>query len=78
MQLTDDDYQRAAIRMEQTGKDMLELHPGHHRGYLAEAYINTAKAYYHADSSNQRKMRIDFDTLFQKFHNLNKELADGS
>lgn len=63
--MTDDDYIHAAQEMERQG---VKEGGGHFADHLNEAYLHLAKAYYHADLSNQRRLREEFALTFEKFH----------
>jgi hypothetical protein len=72
--MTDDDYIRTANFMERKANEELAKGLGHFSSNYWEAMRHIAKAYYHADLSNQRMMRTTFAAVFQAF-NITRQVA---
>jgi hypothetical protein len=67
--LTDDDYIHAALELERFGSRLTNTGSGFNAA-LGYTYINLAKAYYAADSGNQRLLRDEFDKVLRRFHSV--------
>lgn len=73
--MTDDDYIRTANYMEEKShEEMGKPHGGFMSNYW-RAIHHLAKAYYHADTSNQRIMRKSFGAVFEEFNAARQEAA---
>jgi hypothetical protein len=67
--MTNDDWILTANFMEQKANEELKKGLGHFMSNYWEAIRHIAKAYYHADGSNQKGMRVEFKPTFTHFNN---------
>lgn len=72
--MTDDDFIRAANFMEAEANVALDQEPGDYKSNHSLALKHIAKAYYHADLSNQKVMRNVFGDVLHRYHLL-RDLA---